>query len=85
MISKCTKLLIIPIRGLISTTHKPLETINMPKALGSFCKEQHSETLRFKFTKVAPRKNPITMNVTIRNVPFDCSARTEKKKITKFC
>lgn len=61
-----------PINGLNIMTNKPLNTINIPKALGNLLKEQYSDTVRFKFTKVAPRKNPITTNITIKNVPFDC-------------
>lgn len=53
-------------------TNKPLNTINIPKALGNLLKEQYSDTVRFKFTKVAPRKNPIITNITIKDVPFDC-------------
>lgn len=62
----------LPINGLNIMTNKPLDTINIPKALGNLLKEQYSDTVRFKFTKVAPRKNPIITNVTIKNVPFDC-------------
>lgn len=62
----------LPINGLNIMTNKPLNTINIPKALGNLLKEQYSDTVRFKFTKVAPRKNPITTNITIKNVPFDC-------------
>lgn len=73
------KLSVVPIKGLNVTTNKPLETMNIPKALGSFFKLQHSETLRFMLTKVAPRKNPITTKVTIKNIPLDCAAITEKR------
>lgn len=62
----------LPINGLNIMTNKPLDTINIPKALGNLLKEQYSDTVRFKFTKVAPRKNPIITNVIIKNVPFDC-------------
>lgn len=71
-----------PISGLIATTKIPLQTINIPNALGSFFSEQHSEILRFKLTKVAPRKNPIITNITIRVVPFVRSASTERPKPT---
>lgn len=66
----------LPINGLNIITNKPLNTMNIPKALGNFLKEQYSDTVRFKFTKVAPRKNPIITNVTIKNVPFDCATMT---------
>lgn len=62
----------LPINGLNIMTNKPLNTINIPKALGNLLKEQYSDTVRFKFTKVAPRKNPIITNITIKDVPFDC-------------
>ena len=52
--------------------------MNIPKALGSLFKGQYSETVRFKLTKVAPRKNPMTTNVIIKSVPLDCAAMTEK-------
>lgn len=68
----------LPIAGLKITTNKPLNTMNIPKALGSLFKGQYSETVRFKLTKVAPRKNPITTNVIIKSVPLDCAAMTEK-------
>lgn len=58
--------------------NKPLNTINIPKAFGSLFKGQYSETVRFKFTKVAPRKNPIITNVIIKSIPLDCAAITEK-------
>lgn len=58
------------------TTHKPLNTINIPNALGSLFKVQHSDIQRLKFTNVAPRKNPAIMNMTINDVLFDCSANT---------
>lgn len=66
----------LPINGLNIITNKPLNTMNIPKALGNLLKEQYSDTVRFKFTKVAPRKNPIITNVTIKNVPFDCATMT---------
>lgn len=68
----------LPIAGLKITTNKPLNTMNIPKALGSLFKGQYSETVRFKLTKVAPRKNPMTTNVIIKSVPLDCAAMTEK-------
>lgn len=69
----------IPIRGLIITTNIPLNTINIPKALGSFFNVQHSDTQRLRFTSVAPRKNPTIMNMTINSIPFDCSANTVRR------
>lgn len=66
----------LPINGLNIITNKPLNTMNIPKALGNLLKEQYSDTVRFKLTKVAPRKNPIITNVTIKNVPFDCATMT---------
>lgn len=66
----------VPIKGLRMTTHKPLNTINIPNALGSFFKVQHSDMQRFKFTNVAPRKNPTTTNMAINDVLSDCSTNT---------
>lgn len=69
----------IPIKGLTVTTHKPLNTIYIPNALGSFFKVQHSDMQRLRFTNVAPRKNPAITNMIINGTLADCSANTNDK------
>lgn len=72
-----------PIKGLIVTTHKPLNTIYIPNALGNFFKVQHSDMQRLRFTNVAPRKNPAITNMMIKGIFADCSANTERAVPTK--
>lgn len=72
-----------PIKGLIVTTNKPLNTINIPNALGSFFKVQHSDMQRLRFTNAAPRTKPAIANMMINAILADCSANTERAAPTK--